>query len=194
MKHAKTHDPLPIAPATPKPLSDATPTPETRCHSLRPARLIKSTPKLSRRLNSQAKRTQPAQTVVIRHVSDATDAHKRSRGTDHATIGKQTRTTNTLNVLYKTDGTRYTCAQRTKVLFAFITPHNMCKLTLTRSKLRPDSNIARQNTYGAGEDRYADKHTAQTAQTRERRRLTTPKTHNLPRYSHATAKQTVCTL
>ena len=125
---------------------------------------------------------------------DATDAHKRSRGTDHATIGKQTRTTNTLNVLYKTDGTRYTCAQRTKVLFAFITPHNMCKLTLTRSKLRPDSSIARQSTYRTGEDRCADKHTAQTAQTRERRRLTTPKTHNLPRYSHATAKQTVCTL
>ena len=71
----------------------------------------------------------------------------RSRGTDHATIGKQTRTTNTLNVLYKTGGTRYTCAQRTKVLFAFITPHNMSKLTLTRSKLRPDSRIARQSTY-----------------------------------------------
>ena len=68
----------------------------------------------------------------------------------------------------------------------------MCKLTLTRSKLRPDSSIARQSTYRAGEDRCADKHTAQTAQTRERRRLTTPKTHNLPRYSHATAKQTVC--
>lgn len=57
---------------------------------------------------------------------------------------------------------------------------------------RPDSSIARQSTYRAGKDRCADKHTAQTAQTRERRRLTTPKTHNLPRYSHATAKQTVC--
>ena len=96
-------------------------------------------------------------------------------------------------MLYKTGSTRYTCAQRTKVPFAFITPHNMCKLTLTRSKLRPDSSIARQSTYRAGEDRCADKHTAQTAQTRERRRLTTPKTHNLPRYSHTKAKQTVCT-
>ena len=41
-------------------------TPKNRCHSLRPARLIKSTPKLSRRPNSQAKRTQHTQTVVIR--------------------------------------------------------------------------------------------------------------------------------
>ena len=137
MKHAKTHDPLPIAPATPKPLSDATPTPETRCHSLRPARLIKSTPKLSRRLNSQAKRTQPAQTVVIRHVSDATDAHKRSRGTDHATIGKQTRTTNTLNVLDKPGSTQYSYARTEQKRFCF---HNI-SITCANSHL-PDRNSA----------------------------------------------------
>ena len=69
-------------------------------------------------------------------------------------------------MLYKTGGTRYTYAQRTKVLFAFITPHNMCKLTLTRSKLRPDSSIARQSTYRAGEDRCADKHTANSTNAR----------------------------
>ena len=68
----------------------------------------------------------------------------------------------------------------------------MCKLTLTQSKPRPDSSIARQSTYRANEDRYAYKHTTQTVQTRERRSLTTHKTHNLPRHSHTTAKQTVC--
>lgn len=150
-------------------------------------------PKLSRRPNSQAKRTQPAQTVVIRHACRyrRTRAQPRNRNRDDRQVNAHNKHA---KCAHKTGGTLCTCAQRTKVLFAFITPHNMCKLTLTRSKLRLDSSIARQSTYRAGEDRCADKHTAQTAQTRERRRLTTPKTHNLPRYSHATAKQTVCTL
>lgn len=162
-------------------------TPKNGCRSLRPARLIKSTPKLSRRPNSQAKRTQSAQTIVLRRACRCrrTQAQPRNRPcddrqanthNDHTKCTRQTR--------------RHTTHMRAKNESAICShniPHNTCKLTLTRSKLRPDSSIARQSTYRAGEDRCADKHTAQTAQTRERRRLTTPKTHNLPRYPHIAA-------
>lgn len=67
-------------------------TPKNRCRSLRPARLIKSTPKLSRRPNSQEKRTQPTQTVVIRHACHCrhTRAQPRNRNRDD-------RQANTLN-------------------------------------------------------------------------------------------------
>ena len=69
--------------------------------------------------------------------SDATDAHKRSRRADHATIGKQTRTTNTLSVLEKPGSTQYSYARTEQKRFCF---HNI-SITCANSHL-PNRNPA----------------------------------------------------
>lgn len=127
-------------------------TPKNRCHSLRPARLIKKHTKTlsTTKLTGEAHATHPNRCNSTRVPLRRTRAQPRNRNRDDRQVNAHNK-----HAKCALQNRRHTIHMRAKneSAICFHNTHNMCKLTLTRSKLRPDSRIARQSTYRAGEDR-----------------------------------------